>query len=123
MPRIRETDFIAYCLTEGDDGIYLQTVIDILVSYQNSVLDAIISLSSCYLPALSFLEYENCSAIPSTSIQNVKETEIISFQWSNDLFQRASNNPEYERGQQITYDFQRIEMELTAEIAFGKSYQ
>ena len=122
MPRIRETDSLAYCLTESDYGIYLQAAIDILVSYQNSLLDAIISLSSCHLPALSFLEYENCSAIPSTSIQNVKETEIISFQWSNDLFQHASNNPEYGRGQQITYDFQRIEMELAAEIAFGKSY-
>ena len=122
MPRVRETDSLAYGLMESDYDIYLQTAIDILVSYQNSLLDAIISLSSCHLPALSFLEYENCSAIPSTSIQNVKVTEIISFQWSNDLFQHASNNSEYGRGQQITYDFQRIEMELATEIAFGKSY-
>ena len=115
MHRITETDSLAYCLTGSDYGIYLQTAIDILVSYQNSLLDAIISLSSCHLPALSFLEYENCSAVPSTSIQNVKETEITNFQWSDDLFQHG-------RGQQITYDFQRIEMELAAEIAFGKSY-
>jgi hypothetical protein len=58
----------------------------------------------------------------SISIQDVKEKEIISFQWSNDLFQHAQNNPEYSRGQEITYDFERIEMNLATEIAFGKCY-
>ena len=122
MPRIRETDYVAYCLTESDFGVYLQTAIEILVSFQNSLLDAIISLSSNHHPALSFLENGNCSSVVSTTIQDVKEKEIISFQWSDDLFQHAENNPEYGKGQQITYDFEQIEMELAAEIAFEKSY-
>ncbi len=122
MPRLRETDHIAYCLTESDCGIFLQKAIEILVSRQNSILDAVITLSSYQHPALSFLEKENCSGVVCISIQDVKEEEIINFQWSDDLFQHAQNNPEYGKGQEITYDFERIEMELAAEIAFGKCY-
>jgi hypothetical protein len=122
MPRLKETDYVAYCLTESDCGIYLQTAIGILVSHQNSILDAIISLSSHVHPALSFLGKENCSGVVSISIQDVKEKEIISFKWSYDLFKHAQKNPEYGKGQQITYDFERIEIELAKEIAFGKCY-
>ena len=124
MPRLTVNDCVAYCLTESDFGMYLKTAIEILVSYQNSILDAIISLSASRRhPVLSFLENENCSGVASTSIQNVKENEIINFQWSDDLFiQHAQNNPEYGKGREITYDFELIEMELVNEIVFGKFY-
>ena len=124
MPRLTVNDCVAYCLTESDVGIYLNTAIEILVSYQNSILDVIISLSSLRQdPVLSFLENKNCSGVLSTSIQNVKEDEIISFQWSDDLFnQHAQNNPEYGKGREITYNFERIEMVLVNEIVFGKYY-
>ena len=124
MPRLTVNDCVAYCLTESDFGMYLKTAIEILVSYQNSILDAIISLSASRRhPVLSFLENEKCSGVGSISIQNVKENEIINFQWSDDLFnQHAQNNPEYGKGREITYDFERIEMELANEIVFGKCY-
>jgi hypothetical protein len=123
MPRLVENEYVAYCLTESDCGIYLKTAIDILVSRQNSILDAILSLSSEYRhPALSFLERTHGSGVMSTSIQDVKEKELISFQWSDDLFQHAQNNPEYGKGQEITYDFERMEIELATEIAFEKCY-
>jgi MoxR-like ATPase len=123
MPWLVENEYVAYCLTESDCGIYLETAIDILVSRQNSILDAILSLSSEYrYPALSFLEKNHGSGVMSTSIQDVKEKELISFQWSDDLFQHAQNNPEYGKGQEITYDFERMEIELATEIAFEKCY-
>ena len=124
MPRLTVDNCVAYCLTESDFGMYLRTAIEILVSYQNSILDAIISISSSRQhPVLSFLENENCSGVASISIQNVKENKIINFQWSDDLFnQHAQNNPEYGKGREITYDFERIEMELVNEIVFGKFY-
>ena len=128
MPTLTANHCVAYCLTESDVGIYLKTAIEILVTYQNSILDIIISLSSSRQhPVLSFLENKNCSGVPSTSIQNVKEDEIISFQWSDDLSddlfnQHAQNNPEYGKGREITYNFERIEMVLVNEIVFGKCY-
>ena len=124
MPQLTETHCVAYCITEGDDGIYLKTAIEILVSYQNSILNGTISLSSSrQYPVLSFLEKETCSSVPSVSIQNVKENEIISFQWSDDLFQQhAQNNLEYGKGHEITYDFERIEMVLVNNLLFGKCY-
>lgn len=124
MPRLTANDCVAYCLKESDDGIYLKTAIETLVSYQNLILDAIISLSSSRQhPVLSFLEHENCSGVPFVSIQNVKENEIINFQWSDDLFnQYAQNNPEYGKGGVITYNFERIEMLLVNQIVFGKCY-
>jgi len=51
-----------------------------------------------------------------------KKKDIITFQWSDDLFQHAQNNLEYGKGQEITYDFERIEMKLAKEIVFGKCY-
>ena len=123
MPRVSEAACVAYCLTESDCGIYLQTAIKILVSMQNSILDAAVSLSSHRHPAVTFLEKDNCSGVISSIIQDVKEAEIICFQWSDDLLQRhAQNSAEYGKGQEITYDFERIEIELAREIAFGKHY-
>jgi hypothetical protein len=123
MPWLIETDYVAYCLTESDYGVYLKTAIEILVLHQNSILDAIISLSSSHRhPALSFLEKDMGSGVVSASIQDVKEKEIISFQWSDDLFKYGQSNPEYGKGQEITYDFERIEMELATKIVFGKCY-
>ncbi|XP_028396105.1 uncharacterized protein LOC114520095 [Dendronephthya gigantea] len=122
MPHIQKMDCLAYCLMESDCGIYLSTAIEILVSYQNSILDFMLSISSHRHPALHALEKRNCSGVACVTIQNVKEKEIISFQWSDDVFRFAQNNPEYGRGQEITYDFERIEIELAAKIAFGKCY-
>ena len=123
MPRLREIDYVAYCLTESDYGIYLRTAIKILVSAQNLILDKIVSLSSLHrYPALSFFEKENSSGVMSISIQQVKEKEIISFQWSDELFKYAQNNPEYGKGEEIEYDFERIEIELATKVVFGKCY-
>ncbi|XP_028396118.1 uncharacterized protein LOC114520105 [Dendronephthya gigantea] len=122
MPRLSETQCVAYCLMDGDYGIYLKTAIEILVSYQNSIMDTVISFSSHQHPALSFLERENCSGVMSASIQDVKEKEIINFQWSDDFFQDAQNNLEYGKGREITYDFERMEIVIAKEIVFGKCF-
>ena len=123
MPWLVETDYIAYCLTESDYGIYLETAIEILVRHQNSIIDAIISLSaSVKHPAVCFVEKHNGSGVKTISVQDVKEKEIISFQWSDDLLKYGQNSSEYGKGQEIAYDFERIEMSLAKNIAFGKCY-
>ncbi|XP_028396213.1 uncharacterized protein LOC114520186 [Dendronephthya gigantea] len=122
MPGLMETDYIAYCLTEGEYSIHLEKAIKMLVSHQNSILDATISLSSRRHPALGFLEKKNCSGVAIASIQEVKEEEIISFQWSDDLLKYTPRNLEYGKGHEIAYDFERIEMWLAKKIAFGKCY-
>ena len=124
MIRFSGMSCVDYCLTECERGIYLHTAIEILVSYQNTMLDAILSLSSQQRhPALTFLQNENCSGIMSTSIQYAKDKEIISFEWSDEeLFKYAQRNPEYSKGQAITYDFDQIEMWLATKITFGKCY-
>ena len=124
MPHLKMTDNIAYCLTESDSGIYLLTAIRILVSLQNSFLDEMLPLSALLKhPALRFFEKDNnCSGISSISIQQVKEKEIINFQWSDELFKYAQNNPEFGHGEEIVYDFERIEIELANKLAFGKCH-
>ncbi|XP_028396119.1 uncharacterized protein LOC114520106 [Dendronephthya gigantea] len=122
MPGLMETDYIAYCLTEGEYSIHLEKAIKMLVSLQNSILDATISLSSRGHPALGFLEKKNCSGVAIASIQEVKEDEIISFQWSDDLLKYTPRNLEYGKGHEIAYDFERIEILLAKKIAFGKCY-
>ena len=124
MPHLTEMDPISYCLTESDSGIYLVTAIRILVSFQNSILDEMIFFSSQRQhPALSFLEKNNnCSGISSVSLQEANEKEIITFRWSDELFKYAQNNPDYGQGEEVSYDFERIEIELANDIAFGKCH-
>jgi hypothetical protein len=57
----------------------------------------------------------------SVSLQEVKEKDIINFDWS-DEFLKYVQNPEYGLGEEIDYDFERMETHLANEIAFGKCY-
>ncbi|XP_028396214.1 uncharacterized protein LOC114520187 [Dendronephthya gigantea] len=124
MPWLVKTDCIAYCLMESDFGVYLKEAVGILVSYQNSILDVILSLSSSHLqPALSVFEEDHGSSVACVTIQEVKEKEIICFQWFDaDLLRYGQNNLEYGKGRKITYDFERIEMWLASKIVFGKCF-
>ena len=123
MPALSEESPIGYCLTKGDLSIYLGTAIKILQSVQNNFLDQMILTSiRTRHPALSFLEKnESCCAITSISLDEAKETDIITFNWSND-FLRYAQKLEYGHGETIDYDFERMEIELTKEIVFGKRY-
>ena len=123
MPYLTEYCHIGYCLTEGDLSIYLRTAIKILQSIQNNILDEMILTSiRTQHPALSFLEKsKTCCAIMSVSLQEVKEKDIINFDWS-DEFLKYVQNPEYGLGEEIDYDFERMETHLANEIAFGKCY-
>ena len=114
---------LGYCLTEGDLSIYLRTAIKILQSIQNNILDKMILISTrTRHAALHFLELdENCCAITSVSLQDAKEKDIINFNWP-DEFLIFAHKLEYGKGEQIDYDFERMELELANEIVFGKSY-
>ncbi len=123
MPYLTDDSHIGYCLTDGDLSIYLQTAIKILQSIQNSILDELIltSIHTQHL-ALSFLEKnETCCAIMTVSLQEAKEKDIINFDWSN-KFIKYAQNPDYGFGEEIDYDFERMEIQLAKEIAFGKCY-
>ena len=123
MPCLTECRSIGYCLADGDLSIYLQTAIKILQSIQNNILDEMILTSiRTQHPALSFLEKnETCCAIMSISLQEAKEKDIINFDWSNDFLMYAQKL-EYRHGEEIHYDFERMEIELAKEIAFGKCH-
>ena len=123
MPYLTDDSHIGCCLTDGDLSIYLQTAIKILQSIQNSILDEMILTSiRTQHPALSFIEKnETCCAIMSVSLQEAKEKDIINFDWSN-KFIKYAQNPDYGFGEEIDYDFERMEIQLAKEIAFGKCY-
>ncbi len=57
----------------------------------------------------------------SVSLQEAKEKDIINFDWSN-KFIKYAQNPNYGFGEEIDYDFERMEIQLAKEIAFGKCY-
>ncbi|XP_028413396.1 uncharacterized protein LOC114536266 [Dendronephthya gigantea] len=123
MPYLTEDSYIGYCLTEGDLNIYLRTAIKILQSIQNYILDEMILISiSSRHPALSFLERnETCCGVVCKPLQEAKDKEIIKFDWSNDLL-KYSQNPNYGFGEDIDYDFEKIEEELAKKIVFGKCH-
>ncbi len=123
MPYLMEDSHIGYCLTDGDLSIYLRTAIKILLLIQNNILDEMILTSiRTQHPALTFLKKnETCCAIMSVSLQEAKEKDIIQFDWS-DKFLKYAQNPNYGFGEEIDYDFERIELELANDIVLGKCH-
>ena len=128
MPRLTDSSEIAYCVIDTDCGVYLLTALKILSSLQNTILDELIFLSAVHHhPALSFLEKNaSNSGVPSVSLQEAKEKDIISFHWSNkasnEVFKYSQKNPEYSKGEEIHYDFEQIEMVVAKDIALGKCH-
>ena len=123
MPPMMEDSWIGYCLTEGDLSVYLLTAIKILQSIQNNILDKMILISThTEHSALSFLhKNETSCAITSVSLQNAKKSNIINFDWS-DTFLKYAQNLDYGYGEEIDYDFERVETDLANEITLGKCY-
>ena len=123
MPDLTDDSYIGFCLTDGDLSIYLKTAIKILQSIQNDILDKMILTSMrTRHPAVGFLEKnETCWAVMTISLQEVQEKDIINFDWSN-KFMKYAQNPDYACGEEIDYDFERMEIELAKEVAFGKCH-
>ena len=128
VPRITEMSEMSHCLLESTgDGIFLATALKVLARYQNEFLVKALSLStniSCR--ALTFLSKGTCvSAAPIIHLQDANEKQIIQFHWpedTEDVLRHSHNNPEYGRGYDVHYDFDKIEMELACLLLVGKAY-
>ena len=123
MPYLTEYSTVGYCLTGGDLSVHLRKAIEILQSIQNKILDDMILISlRTQHSALEFLEKnETCCAVMTVSLQEAKEKDIINFDWSDDFLTYAQKL-EYRHGEEIDYDFERMEKELVNEIVFEKCY-
>jgi len=119
-------------LIENEDSM-LYKMLKLLASIQNKFLDKLLTISftgNC--PVIGFLHRPTLEdvtltvpAIRCVLLQNVANSQLIDFN-KNDLTDTlvsfAQNNLCYGLGQQIYYNFTKIEMELANELVLGKSH-
>jgi len=71
--------------------------------------------------ALDFLrKSEVCCAMPIVHVRDARKEEIIDFSWDGSILLHSYHNTDYGRGNQIWYDFEKIERELAGRYLLGK---
>jgi len=119
------------CLIVDSAHALLYRMLKVLTKIQNIFLDQLLLIASdkkC--PAISFLRKVCLAGGAATSVrcvllQNVKTDQIIQFdisQLAEELSVFAQNNLDYGLGTCIIYDFVKIEMELSNQLALGKTH-
>lgn len=90
----------------------------IAVDFEGKVLKLALE-GSC--PALDFLKKsDSSSSMPIIHVQDVKRSELICFEWDDNILLHSYHNTEYGKGHEIHYDFGKIESELAGRFLIGK---
>ena len=107
-----------------DSGSALYNLIKELCEIQNKFLDSVLEISvkeECN--ALQFLSKgEGFSAIPVSSIAEIKASSIVQYKWDDELLKLSHADLRYGYGSQIKYEFETIEKMLALKLVVGKSY-
>ncbi|CAG8756193.1 14713_t:CDS:1, partial [Acaulospora morrowiae] len=108
-----------------DDGVYLCAIIEHLVSLQNEFLQEVMLIPPGTCRSLKFLEESlksesgNTPAryyVQSMTAEQARKDNIISYVWDDDydgILEFSERNLGVGRGQDIIYDLQKIEIELS----------
>ncbi|CAG8439539.1 3367_t:CDS:10 [Acaulospora colombiana] len=115
-----------------DDGVYLCAIIEYLVSLQNEFLQEIMVIPPGTCRSLKFLE-ESLEAksddtparyfVQSMTIDQARKDNIISYKWEDEfdeILEFSERNLGIGKGQDIIYDLQKIEIELSRYLVFEK---
>ncbi|CAG8439660.1 11533_t:CDS:10 [Acaulospora colombiana] len=129
---------VAFGLVEPrDTGVYICAILEYLIGLQNNFLQevALITPRKCaslvFLEDISFRGKEANSAssknmettqycIHSMRINQIQSNNIINFEWNDEILQCGQRNLEAGRGQDVTFNLQKIESQLARSLVFEK---
>ncbi|CAG8459689.1 1476_t:CDS:10, partial [Ambispora leptoticha] len=143
-PTINEESSIILGLVEPKgESLYLCAILDYLVSLQNEFLQEVVTIPPGNCSSLRFLETEGIREddldAPSTSaattrdphilyylksmrLENIRPSNIIQYEWDDEILEFSQRNLEVLHGEEIAYDLYKMEMELARSLVFGKVY-
>lgn len=125
VPYVNELSPVGFCLVNSKgNGRYLYTALQILQRIQNEFQRKVLRLaanSDC--AALDFLRRsDEVSSLAIVRLQDIKEKEVISYQWTDDIMCHSYHNTDYGHGKEVIYDFGKIEKELAGRFLIGRVY-
>ncbi|CAG8642652.1 4079_t:CDS:2, partial [Dentiscutata heterogama] len=124
-----------------NSGVYLCAILDYLIGLQNEFLQDVMTIPSESWNSLKFLDEASLNFnatvtqtstqtgtttmhhyIRSIRLENAKPNNFINYEWNDDLLQYSQRNLQMGRGDDVTFDLQKIEFELARQLVFGKVY-
>lgn len=125
LPEMNKALQICYCCldTQGK-GSFLWAALQTLCQVQNQFLEKVLEISNAGCQAFKYLERSTgVSGTRSCKLQEIHETDVIQFEWNDDIVTKYSLNiPEYGHGKRAIYDCEKIEIELAQITVAGKAH-
>ena len=125
MPRLNEKSPLSWCVVRKDDTEgYLNNLFLLLQELQNKFLEKTLLIASAGSGPVSELLVDDhgAASLPLTSIDNLRKSELILFDWSDDYVKHSQSNTAYGKGAQMEYDLGKIEREFAIELIPGKAF-
>ncbi|CAG8632718.1 32956_t:CDS:2, partial [Racocetra persica] len=137
-PRINLDSPVVLGLIEPiNSGVYLCAILEYLIGLQNDFLEDVMAIPYESWTSLKFLDEASLNfneTVTSTSqtektlhhyirsirLENAKPDNFINYEWNDDLLQYSQRNLQMGRGDDVTFDLQKIEFELARQLVFGK---
>jgi len=113
---------ISLCCAQGkDEGLYICGAFELLAELQNSFLKQVITLAAAGCPSLLYVKTGDTEAtIRACSLNELRETDVIKYEWSDGILKYAQLNLEFGKGKEIVYNYEKIELELAYSLVSGK---
>ncbi|CAG8448239.1 7322_t:CDS:10, partial [Acaulospora morrowiae] len=130
-PKINYDSPIVFALVEPkDSGIYLCAILEYLIGLQNDFLQEVIAIPSGS-HSLNFMGETKLSAFDSSSssaqryirsiqITHAKSENLINYKWDDQILRHSQRNLDAGRGNEVFYDFQKIEELLARQLLSDK---
>jgi len=132
MPVINPRTTVQTAVIENAESV-IYKVLHALAAIQNRFIDNLLVIAtSGKCPAIGFVkkylenqQSSNIAAVKCVLLQHVWHSQVVTCELdrlSDELTKFAQNNLSYGLGNQVCYNFTKIEMELANELVLGKTY-
>lgn len=122
-----------------DTGVFICAILEYLIGIQNDFLREVATIAPGKCHSLVFLEDKSFTSkdpnatsksvksttqyyIQSMTVEQIQPNNVINFQWNDDILRYSQRNLEVGRGQDITFNLQKIESELAYSLVYEKVF-
>ena len=124
LPELNKQCPLSWCLVVRDENpSHLNQFLLWLQEVQNKFLyETLLIASSTEGTVAKLLVDDNgLTSLPLTSIENLRSSEVIHFNWNDNYVKHSQCNTEYGKGNQVVYDLDKIEQKFAIYLIPGKA--